>query len=228
MSSRYAVQIEVAGPLAMFTRPDSGGAPTSYPAPTWSASKGILESIAFFSDGGATFHPTKVEVCRPTGSKGGKLTYQRYTTNYGGPLRKKDLFRKGNVSGGSSMQLFATVLQDVCYRIHADIVGVRQGNGRNSRHHLQDLFNRRLRRGQCFRTPCLGWSEFTCSYWGPPRKEVMEVDEDFNCEIPSMLVSVWNSPSTGSYAPTFAQDTRVEAGVLRYESPELINDQNQE
>ncbi|MGA7992375.1 MAG: CRISPR-associated protein Cas5 [Thermoanaerobaculia bacterium] len=35
--------MEVAGPLAMFTRPDTGGTPTSYPLPTWSAAKGILE-----------------------------------------------------------------------------------------------------------------------------------------------------------------------------------------
>ena len=51
--SRYTVRIEVAGLLAMFARPDTGGTPTSYPAPTWSAAKGILESIAFLSGGQA-------------------------------------------------------------------------------------------------------------------------------------------------------------------------------
>ena len=35
--SKYAVQLEVEGPLAMFARPDTGGTPTSYPVPTWSA-----------------------------------------------------------------------------------------------------------------------------------------------------------------------------------------------
>jgi CRISPR-associated protein Cas5d len=47
----YPVSIEVAGPLAMFTRPDTGGTPTSYPVPTLSACKGIFEAIAFLSSG---------------------------------------------------------------------------------------------------------------------------------------------------------------------------------
>lgn len=50
----YHVSLEVAGPLAIFTRPDTGGTPTSYPVPTWSAAKGLFESIAFFADGSAS------------------------------------------------------------------------------------------------------------------------------------------------------------------------------
>lgn len=38
-NDRYTVEFEVAGPLAMFARPDTGGTPTSYPLPTWSAAK---------------------------------------------------------------------------------------------------------------------------------------------------------------------------------------------
>jgi CRISPR-associated protein Cas5d len=88
VGSPYTVQLEVSGPLAMFARPDTGASPTSYPVPPWSAAKGLLESIAFFSGGEAWFHPTRVEVCRRTGAPGGAVVFQRYTTNYGGPLRK--------------------------------------------------------------------------------------------------------------------------------------------
>jgi CRISPR-associated protein Cas5d len=170
----YAVAIEVAGPLAMFSRPDTGGAPTSYPCPTWPAAKAIFESITFFSDGQAWINPTKVEICRRCGDTNDGILYQRYTTNYGGPLRKASLMRTGTMSGGSSMQLFATVLFDVCYRIHGEIVGPRKTNGINARHYLQDLFNRRLRcrsvnQGGCHRTPSLGLAEMTCEYWGPFR-----------------------------------------------------------
>src|SRR3954470_18483457 len=93
--SRYTVQIEVAGPLAMFARPDTGGTPTSYPAPTWSAAKGILESIAFLSSGEAWLHPTRVEICRPKGARGGAVAFQRYTNNYGVPLRKDRTSKAG-------------------------------------------------------------------------------------------------------------------------------------
>src|SRR3954454_3857854 len=93
----YEVSLEVAGPLALFARPDTGGTPTSYPLPTWSAAKGIFESIAFFADGGAWICPTRVEGCRrkrdnsnarEAAHQGGRVRFQRYATNYGGPLRK--------------------------------------------------------------------------------------------------------------------------------------------
>lgn len=244
----YLVSLEVAGPVAIFTRPDTGGAPTSYPVPTWSAAKGILESIAFFSDGAAWICPTKVEVCRRVGESGGRVYFQRYATNYGGPLRKPDLFRKGAAVGGSSMQLFATVLSHVCYRLHGEIIGPRWQGRVNPRHHLKDLFDRRLLRGECFQTPCLGWSEFTCSFWGPPRstsvresngvsrenaawkrycqrwgrafRDETEVDSALSFDIPSMLLGVWDAPASGRYAPRFRQNVSVREGVLQYKAPE--------
>jgi len=209
----YRVQCEVAGPLAMYARPDTGGSPTSYPAPPWSAAKGLLESIAFLSHGEAWLHPTRVEVCRPVGTRGGVVAYQRYAFNYGGPLRK-DL----NIKSGTGMQVFATVLANPCYRIHAEIRAAHRGRGCNSRHHLQDLFERRIKQGRCHKTPALGWSEFTCDYWGPFRPE-FEIDDALNVDIPSMLASVWDRSRDGAYASRFAQNVRIENGVLRYDEP---------
>jgi CRISPR-associated protein Cas5d len=224
IEGHYRVEMEVAGPLAMFARPDTGGTPTSYPVPTWSAAKGLFEAIAFLSDGAAWICPTRVQVCRRIGGPQGRVQFQRYTTNYGGPLRKAKLFSSGVAPGGSSMQLFATVLSDVCYRLQGIVVGPKLSRGVNARHYLADLFDRRLRRqGRCFRTPCLGWSEFTCSYWGPFRTGVTEVDVDLSAdrdrslELPSMLLGVWDMPVEGRYSPAYRQNVRVEAGVLSYE-----------
>lgn len=210
MKNDYAVRLEVAGPLAMFARPDTGGTPTSYPAPTWSACKGVFESIAFFSRGNAWIDPIRVEICRHRDDPGGEPHWQRYTTNYGGPLRKSSVIRKG-----SSHQLFATVLANVCYRIHGRVVGDEPRNGSNPRHHLKDLFERRLRQGRCWRTPALGWKEFTASYWGAFREDYI-VDEGLNLHIPSMLHSVWDRPQSGKYSPTFRQDVYIRKGVLRF------------
>jgi CRISPR-associated protein Cas5d len=202
--------LEVAGPLAMFARPDTGGTPTSYPAPTWSAAKGIFESIAFFADGAAWICPTKVEICRQKDDVGGRIQFQRYTTNYGGPERESSLRKEGIVSGGSSVQLFATILSNVCYRLYAFIAAPRPADGINARHHLQHLFNRRLVQGRCYRTPCLGWSEFTCSYWGSFRDGITRVDDALAIDIPSMLIAVWEHPVSVAggqprYAPRFTQ-----------------------
>lgn len=214
--SLHRIELEVAGPLAMFTRPDTGGTPTSYPAPTWSAAKGLFESIAFLAKGPAWICPTKVEVCRRVGDAGGRVRFQRYTTNYGGPCRKTKLFREGLTAGGSSMQLFATVLADVCYRVHGVVVGACPAGGINAHHYLKALFDRRLRQGRCFRTPCLGWSEFTCSYWGQFRQGVTEVDDALSLEVPSMLVAVWEHALGGQYGPQFQQGVRIEHGVLHF------------
>jgi CRISPR-associated protein Cas5d len=210
MAKVYPISMEVAGPLAMFSRPDTGATPTSYPAPTWSACKGILESIAMLSGGQAWVHPSKVEVCKLRGSKGGSVHYQRYRINYGGPLRKDSLINKGN-----NMQLIATVLADVCYRIYAEIRSDVWDPAANRQHHLQDLIIRRLKQGRCHHTPALGWREFTCSYWGPFREDYV-VDQDLHLTIPSMLVGVWDRPINGSYGPQFAQEARVAGGVLHY------------
>ena len=55
----YPIQMEIAGSTAMWTRPDSGDSPVSYPAPTYSACKGIFESILFGPD--VEIIPTRVE-----------------------------------------------------------------------------------------------------------------------------------------------------------------------
>lgn len=216
--SKYIVTLEIAAPLAIFARPDTGGPPTSYPAPTWSAAKGIFESIARLHSGDAWIKPLRVEICRRVGGPGGEIRFQRYTTNYGGPLRKSNQLRRG-----SSYQFFATVLADVCYRLYGEIVrGSRGDEGNNPRHHLQELFERRIKQGRAHRTPCLGWSEFTASYWGPFRDGrdgqplATEVDNALNLEIPSMLRSVFDQPVNGQYRPRFDQHVAIKKGALVY------------
>ena len=208
----YRVNLEVAGPLAMFARPDTGVTPTSYAAPTWSACKGIFESIARFASGDAWICPTAVEICKKRGQKRGVVEFERYTTNYGGPLRKSK-----EIQGGASFQLFSTILVDVCYRLHGEIRSLAHKDKLRHTHHLFDVFHRRLQKGQCYVTPSLGWREFTCSYWGPFREDAYEVDEELNLTIPSMLHCVWSDAIDGRYAPSFTQNMRVEKGVLVFD-----------
>jgi len=91
----------------MFARPDTGLTPISYPVPTYSAAEGMFDAVVRRPH--IYVHPTRVEICRP-------IRYEPFATNYGGPLRKLDQFKKNN-----NYQLFATVLVDVCYRIYAEI-----------------------------------------------------------------------------------------------------------
>ncbi|MFU8858447.1 MAG: CRISPR-associated protein Cas5 [Deferrisomatales bacterium] len=205
------IAFEVDGPVAMFTRPDTGSTPVSYPVPTYSAAKGMFECVARRPH--IYIHPTRVEVCRP-------VRFERYVTNYGGPLRKADQIKKGN-----NYQLVATILVDVCYRIYADVKGksastrgaareqVRRRRGRDWRPEFKRLFEERLAKGQTFFTPCLGWKEFVPRYFGPLRQGT-QPDGSVNLVIPALLHSMWEHRHL---KPVFRQDWHVVKGVMSYE-----------
>lgn len=211
---RYEVCCEVSGPTAMWTRPDTGDAPVSYPAPSFAAVKGIFESIVWLKS--AEVVPTRVEICAP-------LVFHTYSTNYGGPLRKSDSRKTG-----SSYQLLATVLINVCYRIYgvvevdvtadrrlSDAAKLQQSIARNGAHAYQEMFERRLRNGQCHSMPFLGWKEFVPDYVGPLREET-RVCTDISTVIPSMLWQVFPTGKFGTWHPTFRQNVKIEKGVLDY------------
>lgn len=210
--TKYNIEMEIAGPFAMWSRPDTGATPTSYPVPTWSAVKGIFESITFFRDGKAWIRPVKTEICKPKGSVGGEVVFQRYTNNYRGPLREKSKV---------NFQLNALILSEVCYRLHGVVEngsGTTLKNGRNPCHALQAMFQRRLKKGQCYKTPSLGWNEFVPTYWGEFRSET-EVDTDITINMVSVLKQTFDKAVGGAYGPEFVQKKNavITKGVFCYD-----------
>lgn len=210
----YQVAMEIAGSTAMWTRPDSGDSPCSYPAPTYSAVRGLFESVLW---GPAILViPRKVELCaRPQ--------YHSYVTNYGGPLRSATAIRKGD-----NYQLLATVLIDVCYRLYADVIPNphKKNIPNNARswdrkttspgHAYQEMFNRRLSRGQSYATLFLGWSEFTPSYFGPIRTTTQVCGELPDIHIPSMLRGVFPNGYRSKLQAIYDTDVCIHKGVLEY------------
>jgi CRISPR-associated protein Cas5d len=213
--------MEIAGDTAMWTRPDTGDCPVSYPAPTYSAVKAIFESVLF---GFKTIvKPIKVEICAP-------LQYHSYHTNYGGPLRQAQSITEGN-----SYQLLATVLIDVCYRLYAEIVINKNNQDMSEKtqqwdrkttspsHAYQDIFYRRLKRGQCYSIPSLGWKEFTPSYFGVFRAST-KVQDDITTTIPSMLRQVFSNGYHAEPLYTYDKDVVIMNGVLTFATKDWEND----
>lgn len=94
---------------------------------------------------------------------------------------------------------------------------MREGaRGINSRHALQEMFYWRLDRGKLWHTPCLGWKEFVPSYIGRFRESTC-VDETIGETIPSMLISPHTADVRGKSGARFAQNVKIEKGVLRYD-----------
>ncbi|MFZ2653091.1 MAG: CRISPR-associated protein Cas5 [Burkholderiaceae bacterium] len=218
---RYPVEFEIAGPAAMFSRPDTGAAPVSYPVPTWSACKAMFEAVArgFVAKNiaSAFFCPTSVEIRRP-------IRFERYVTNYRGPLRKSSQIEKQ-----ASYQLQATILVDVCYRVRGETVqipGAADG-GVSAAHALQAMFNRRLAGGVSKYPPCLGWKEFLPSYFGPfleaPEWQALfPLQHEESTQLPAFLLAVWDAPVNGDYRPVF-RELQIEAGTLRFPRVSLAN-----
>ena len=209
-----SICFEISGPTAMWTRPDTGDAPVSYPAPTYAAAKGMFESIVWLKS--AEVVPTRVEICAP-------LMFHTYTTNYGGPLRKSKVMKKG-----SSYQLLATVLINVRYRLYGLVRPDRlpdarlshaaqrqQSVAKNGPHAFQEMFQRRLQNGQCHSVPFLGWREFVPDYAGPFRPET-SVCTEVTTVMPSMLWQVFPSGNFGEFRPVYRQNVKIEKGVLDY------------
>jgi len=216
MNEEYSVAFEIAGPAAMFTRPDTGSTPISYPVPTFSAAKGMFDAVAWLPH--AYIRPTRVEICKA-------IRFERYVTNYGGPLRKGKDIRQGN-----SYQLIATILIEVCYRIHGEIrmkqmstrgkgkTQLRNRGGQDWRPRFKKLFDERIENGQTFYTPCLGWKEFVPRYFGPFRdrdEQGQKIGPATTGEIhiPAMLISMWDRRQ---YKPSFCERWIVD-GVMSYE-----------
>lgn len=215
MSTSHEIALEISGPTAMWTRPDTGDCPVSYPVPTYSAIKGIFESILWGP--AVQIIPTKIEICAP-------IQYHNYQTNYGGPLRKTRI-----VASGGGFQLLATVLLDVCYRLYAEAMPINKSikekipekakqwdkKTTSPGHAYQDIFNRRIERGQCFTMPFLGWKEFTPNYYGKFR-ETTKVQSDINMIIPSLLREVFSNGYSSECMYSYDQNVPILNGIVTF------------
>ena len=212
MSEDYSVCFEIAGPAAMFARPDTGSTPISYPVPTCSAAKGMFDAV-LWRPHDVYIRPTRVEICGP-------VRFERYVTNYGGPLRSSR-----QIDGNNNYQLVATILVDVCYCIYGEVrpkwstrgrsrPGVLRSPGRNAlarAAEFKHLFDERLKNRQTFYAPCLGWREFVPTYFGAVRSQR---DCSVNITIPSLLHSMWEHRQL---KPDFRQDWEIVNGIMSYE-----------
>lgn len=210
----YPIEMEIAGDTAIWTRPDTGDCPVSYPAPTYSAVKAIFESILWGPD--IEIIPQKVELCAP-------VQYHSYCTNYGGPLRSSTSIKAGN-----NYQLYSTVLIDVCYKLYAEAIpNHRKDNLPKSAlqwdkkttspgHAYQSIFLRRLKRGQSYSIPALGWREFIPSYFGQIRSTTTVLGTLPDIVIPSMLRQVFSNGYQSQVSYVYDNDLIIRGGVLEY------------
>lgn len=170
----YGFKIMVTGDYACFSRPELKVERVSYDVPTPGALEGLIKSvywkpsIRYIIDRIIVFHEPEFANIRRNEVKD-KVLYSAVRSQMNG--------KGGNPcinTSASRSQRAAMVLRNVCYGIefHFELTGLRcEDEGDGGAKHAA-ILRRRLQKGQWFRTPCLGCSEF------PVRR--LELVEDFD------------------------------------------------
>lgn len=168
----YGFRIMVEGDYACFTRPELKVERVSYDVPTPGAMEGLLKSIywkpaiRYVIDRIIVFQPIEFANIRRNEVKDKVLL----------SVVKNQMKGKGAdpciYTSESRSQRAAMVLKNVKYGIefHFEMTGERSDNEDEDEKKHFNIIKRRLEKGQCFRTPCLGCSEF-------PAKRIELVDE---------------------------------------------------
>lgn len=157
----YGAKIVLTGDYACFTRPEMKVERVSYDVPTPSALEGILKSvywkpaIRWVIDEIVVYNPIRFENIRRNEVKK-KVSLNNVKAQMKNP--DKDIFI---YTQESRNQRASMILTNVRYgvKFHFEMTGYNSDESDNEEKHY-NIILRRLRKGQCFRTPCLGCREF--------------------------------------------------------------------
>lgn len=165
--------IEVWGDYACFTRPEMKVERVSYDVITPSAARAVFESI--FWKPAVRWQIKKIEVLQP-------IRWISVRRNEVGKLMSPKAM--GIFIEDDRQQRAGLFLRDVAYRLHAEMefIPLRSRNMHETPAELKDveeehllritenpgkynaIFERRVKKGQCFNQPYLGCREFTCNF----------------------------------------------------------------
>ncbi len=168
------ISLKVWGDLACFTRPEMKVERVSYDVITPSAARGILEAI--FWKPQMCWVIREIKVLKPV-----------QWTN----IRRNEVGKKIPMSGGTGVnaamkkgsgklgifieeerqQRAGLLLKDVEYIIYADIKLTKKAGKGDSIKKYQEMFKRRVNKGQCFHHPYFGCREFPVNFSEPDGTE---------------------------------------------------------
>lgn len=159
-----AVQVEVWGEYACFTRPEMKTERVSYDCMTPSAARGLLESIYWHP--GLRWVIDRIYVCSPIRFTNIRRNEVKDTIS---ARKVKAVMGKGTgelylAAPESIQQRASMVLRDVHYVIDAHFEMTKQANSTDNPGKFQDIIMRRLGRGQCYSMPYFGTREFPANF----------------------------------------------------------------
>ena len=144
-------RVRARGPLACFTRPENKVERVSYEVMTPSAARGVMEAI--FWKPAMRWHIHEIAVLAPVRW----MSFSRNEVTTRAVLGKLDY-----AADEDRAQRNTVALRDVDYVITASLSVVPERAGERDNHRkFEEMFSRRLERGQYFQAPYLGCREFS-------------------------------------------------------------------
>jgi len=218
-ASPTPLSVRVWGEFAYFTRPEMKVERVTYPVPTPSAARGMLEAIFFKPQ--FTWQVDEIWVLNP-------IRYFSILRNEVNSRASERVAAAWQAQGGGydaaadRAQRHTLALREVDYVIRAQVLlnpGVNEDPAK-----YRDQFRRRVARGRCFATPYLGCREFAAAFAEP---DGHERPIDFTGDLGPMLLDLDYDPDgSGRGTPQFF-DAQLDRGVLRV-PPRLVGPQEGE
>lgn len=175
--------VEVAGPLACFTRPELKVERVSYPVMSPSAAVGVLQAVFWKPE--FQYVVRAIEVLKPIEWMLVRRNEVKSVVSAGEVAAlRKDPGRRYDVEKDRD-QRNSMLLRDVAYRIRAQIVLTERGRGEREEKYREQL-RRRVDKGACFAQPFLGCREFSASFGPCTEARPIERDEDFGVMLHSI------------------------------------------
>lgn len=177
------IVIDVWGELACFTRPECKVERVSYPCITPSAARNLLCSI-YMKPIEFYYEIEKIEIINDI----------KYVNVMKNELKEKisydmsPIYTKHPAREKGRTQRNTYYLKNVYYRIYAKIV--KRNDWHGSIVSVYEQFNRRVKKGQCFRQPYLGLRECVCHFSEPDYTK--QPNPQINENIGNMLYDVFN------------------------------------
>ncbi len=201
--------VRVWGEFACFTRPEMKVERVTYPVPTPSAARGVLEAILWKPE--FSWRVESIAVLKP-------IRYFSILRNEVNDRQSHRTAQSWAKAGGgyraddprSRAQRHTLALRDVDYLISAQIV--LRSHATDDPAKYRDQFRRRVRDGRCFSTPYLGCREFSAAF-GPAdgTEQPIDLTEDLG---PMLLDLDYASDGSGRGVPRFFNASLVR-GLLR-------------
>jgi len=201
------LEVLVWGEYACFTRPETKVERVSYPVPTPSAARGVLEAIFWKPE--FRWRVQEIWVLEPiryfsllrneVNSRQSELTAGKWARSGGGYVAAEDRAQRHTLA-----------LRKVAYVIRGDVDLLPGVPAEPAKY--RDQFRRRVEEGRCFQRPYLGCREFVAEFSKPTGKER---PIDLSDDLGSMLYDLEYAPGRSGRATPIFFAARLEHGVLR-------------